>query len=510
MEYSKQQLRDALEDMRANASDPQRVYSCLVRAHDLLGAQPSHAETLLNSVLSRADNVALLQELLRLHLQQEEIQWCLCRVLTLACSHSVRFQCQAGQLELWSDVFGLRSAHPTSLRVLESSLQLYEALLHRNEFHSLKARPAQRLIDEMLATIDRFSSINRVASRSSESFRPEMVVGAVRVLAAVYLSPRIQGLVEEKNKRFGTAIVSRLMATSAIFLESERDVRLWLQLCRSQIQQHRGTAVSGFFLDDNAPSTRKRWFSLVLDKWSTNAAVMYDFVALLTLVFAVPHELGANLVGALASELLLKHDLLGAMCELLVTFCRAPGGDATAATTKLEIVRALRQWSAVDATRKVFAMTPQVTTLLVPTLVEQLQIAAEQLRRHAKPSSSHGIPQQTLQLVLEVAIVLQQLPQQFTTNLRSALASSTLRQIGNDLSTGDTTNHHRRDTALDALVTRELTKLEALLHRSATSVKASLKKLASSKQRSLHPPSRATTVSSSTLALRTSLSGTKL
>lgn len=580
-ESDKRQLHDALEEMRANASDPQRVYSCLVRMLDTLAASadgPSraHAELLVNAVLAPAGTVRFLQELMTLHMSQEEIQWYLCRFLTLACRHSLRFQCQAGQLELWSDVFQARSTHPGSMRVLKTSLQTYEALLNGNELQVLKARPAQKLIQEMLATIDRFvytkSSTTGSKSRSCEAFRPEMVIGALRVLTTIYSSPRLQTLVE-KNAQFAEAIISRLIAAfTPIFLDGELDnVKLWLRMCRLQVQQHRTKAIPGFFLSSSLECQKqgreqlpyfdasrdgklfKPWFVLLLEKWSDSPTIVYDFLAILTHVFAVPHELGEHLE-ALARELLEKHKLLLTMCELLARYhgTLTQGEQQTSSTgeyhlslTVLEIIRVLRQWSAIETTLKSFAPCSQAKSLLILTLITQLYTSCEQIQA----TSSSSKRQQALQMTLEIVILLQKLSGA-SVSFRSALSSSktlqaSILELKKDhtvsvLPSSSTATAHdkasKSDTDLDSLVKQEATKLAHLLvvptadPRQSSTAKAPMKKITSSQRQQpstrllltkpvLSPTSVSTrqlasSSSSSSLAaafaLRSSCSSTKL
>lgn len=565
VENDKHQLHDALEEMRANASDPQRVYSRFVRMFDTLAASTeasqARAETLINAVLAPANTVKFLQELMVLHMSQEEIQWYLCRLLTLACTHSLRFQCQAGQLALWRDVFQARSTHPGSMRVLETSLRTYEALLNGNEFQVINARPTQKLIQEILATIDRFAYTKNTfsnKSRSCEEFRPEMVVGALRVLTTIYSSPRIQTLVEEKNEQFTEAIVSRLIATFApVFLGGELDdVKLWLRMCRLQIQQHRGVVTSRLFLSTaNAPHDEKPskpWFVLLLEKWSDSPAVVYDFLTILTHMFALPLELGEHLE-ALARELLGKHKLLGRFCELLAKYNdtltlvaqwqTSSTGEYHQTLTVLEIVRILQQWSAIDTTLKGFASCPQVKSLLIPTLITQLHASSKQIQS----SFSSCKRQQALQMTLEILILLQKLTQ-VSVILKSALTSSkALQTTVHGLRKNRTApvsppssavaasrdQTSKSDTDLDALVKREATKLAHLLVapvpdlRHSSTSKAPMTTISSSRQ--LQQPSTrllltkpglnparistrqlSSSSSAAALALRSSYSSTKL
>lgn len=507
-ENDKRALHDALEEMRANASDPQRVYSCLVRMFDTLAASssalPTQTELLVNAVVAPLSTVKFLQELMVLHVSQEEIQWYLCRIITLACRKSLRFQCQAGQLALWSDVFQVRSTHPSSMRVLETSLETYEALLNSNEFQLLTAQPAQKLIQEMLATIDRFAYMKSSSkSRSCEELRPEMAVKALRVLTTIYSYPRLQALVEEKNASFAEAITSRLKSTfSPIFLENELvDVKLWLRMCRLQIQQHRLVAVPGLFLSTAADgNTIKPWFVRLLEKWSDVPAIVYDFLALLTLVFALPHELGEHL-DALAHELLDKRKLLGTICELLARYpmslsqqTSSSSGEYHLTLTLLEIVRVLRQWSAIDTTLKSFASCSQVKTLLIPTLATQLHSSREQIQSPSSLSSSSSKRQQALQMALEILILLQNLTK-VSASFKSTLTSAETLQISvRELKMDRTASilpSSTSDIDIDALVKREATKLAQLLvapsaaanpSRQSSTAKAPIKKITSFQQ----------------------------
>ncbi|KAF1317896.1 Leucine-rich repeat-containing protein, partial [Globisporangium splendens] len=307
----KQQFSQILDVMREHATDPQRVHTCLVQTHDLLDDHPQ-IQLLVDALLSLETTAKFLQELMQMHLNQEEIQWYWCRVLALGCNASLRFQCQVGRLALWADVCELRSAHPASSRMLLTSLHAYEALLRNNEHHVLQAKPAQKLIHEMLHTIDRFVQI--------QNQNGMMVVAAMRVVVTIYASPRLQSLVEDKNALSfapGEAIVSRLLSTFAVFLGKPCDTSVWLQTCRLQLQQHTSSAVSGLFLLRKEEGI-KPWFVLLVEKYATDHAIMYEYAVLFTYMFAVPDELGhAGGLDALAHQLLERHDLLRHFCDAM-------------------------------------------------------------------------------------------------------------------------------------------------------------------------------------------------
>lgn len=502
---AKHVLDHALDDLSTCAADPQRVYSSLIAIHGAL-VEHSHRDVLVDSVLSRADAVALLCELLRSYVAHEEIQWCLCRVLVLACSSSLRFQCQLGQRALWTDVYHVRSAHPSSMRVLETSLELYDALLRGNEFHAIKARPAQSLIQEMLAAIDRFSQRATNSSgggsasrtRAYEAWRPEMVIRATRVLAAIYASPRIQVLAEERNEAFAHAIVTRLVTTLDVFVNCERDVRLWLQLARLQIQQHLRIAVPALLLlpvaNASAVDAPMPWFARVLDTWRDAPAVVYDVAALFTLVFAIPHELREHLDALNRALLLGPHSLLSVLSELLALYDSRQLSDSAAAATMMmmselhlqlamhEIARVLRMWSAEPATCVSFdAMAPRASKALVSTLTVRLQHSVTQIQQSLDSTSSSSSHQQqrALEHALELLLVLQHL----VSSSRLFTASSKSKSKNRPLGTQELTpvlqdlrqqlnalaaiggTYDKRDTDLDALVRRALGALEKTLLR---------------------------------------------
>ncbi|KAF1317899.1 Leucine-rich repeat-containing protein, partial [Globisporangium splendens] len=406
----KQQLSQILDVMRKHATDPQRVYTCLVQTHDLLDGHPQ-IQLLVDALLSLETTVKFLQELMQMHLNQEEIQWYWCRVLVLGCNASLRFQCQVGHLALWADVYELRSAHPASSRVLLTSLHAYEALLRNSEHHVLQAKPAQKLIHEMLHTIDRFVQI--------QNQNGMMVVAAMRVVVTIYASPRLQSLVEDKNALSfapGEAIVSRLLSTFAVFLGKPCDTSVWLQTCRLQLQQHTSSAVSGLFLLRKEEGI-KPWFVFLVEKYATDHAIMYEYAALFTYTFAVPGKLGhPGDLDALAHQLLERHDLLRHFCDVMNKHYRidthepqdhaatnATTASSTCDCTILEVVRVIRQWSSVDVMLQRFAksfhhMKAVVLRVLIPTLEQT-----------SSTRSSVISMSRNLQLALEILLLFQRL-----------------------------------------------------------------------------------------------------
>ncbi|KAG2955380.1 hypothetical protein PC117_g426 [Phytophthora cactorum] len=143
---AKQEINDAVSELEARPTCIQRVYTNLTRVFNALADHPQ-VQLAVDSTLATQTRVRLLSELVQIHLRDEEVQWALGRVISLACQVSTRFQCQAGQLEMWNELFAMRSAHPQSIRVQEASLRASEALFRSNEFHITQLRPQQHLDD---------------------------------------------------------------------------------------------------------------------------------------------------------------------------------------------------------------------------------------------------------------------------------------------------------------------------------------------------------------------------
>ncbi|KAG3105373.1 hypothetical protein PC122_g884 [Phytophthora cactorum] len=150
---AKQEINDAVSELEARPTCIQRVYTNLTRVFNALADHPQ-VQLAVDSTLATQTRVRLLSELVQIHLRDEEVQWALGRVISLACQVSTRFQCQAGQLEMWNELFAMRSAHPQSIRVQEASLRASEALFRSNEFHITQLRPQQHL-DDLVDVMDR-------------------------------------------------------------------------------------------------------------------------------------------------------------------------------------------------------------------------------------------------------------------------------------------------------------------------------------------------------------------
>ncbi|KAF4038540.1 hypothetical protein GN244_ATG09320 [Phytophthora infestans] len=180
---TKQEINDAFSELEAGLTCAQSVYTNLIRVVDALADNPQ-AQCAVDSTLATQTRVRLLSELVRMHLREEEIQWTLGRVISLACHASRRFQCQAGQCEMWHELLAMRSAHPLSIRVQESSLRASEALLQCNEVNITKLCP-QQYLDDLTSIMGRFLHIETPRRRAHS-----LVVLALRVLVAMYSSPR--------------------------------------------------------------------------------------------------------------------------------------------------------------------------------------------------------------------------------------------------------------------------------------------------------------------------------
>ncbi|RAW42906.1 hypothetical protein PC110_g929 [Phytophthora cactorum] len=161
---AKQEINDAVSGLEARPTCIQSVYTNLSRVFNALADHPQ-AQLAVDSTLATQTRVRLLSELVQIHLRDEEVQWALGRVISLACQVSTRFQCQAGQLEMWNELFAMRSAHPQSIRVQEASLRASEALFRSNEFHITQLRPQQHL-DDLVDVMDRFLRIETPRRRA--------------------------------------------------------------------------------------------------------------------------------------------------------------------------------------------------------------------------------------------------------------------------------------------------------------------------------------------------------
>ncbi|KAG2934399.1 hypothetical protein PC116_g1670 [Phytophthora cactorum] len=161
---AKQEINDAVSELEARPTCIQRVYTNLTRVFNALADHPQ-VQLAVDSTLATQTRVRLLSELVQIHLRDEEVQWALGRVISLACQVSTRFQCQAGQLEMWNELFAMRSAHPQSIRVQEASLRASEALFRSNEFHITQLRPQQHL-DDLVDVMDRFLRIETPRRRA--------------------------------------------------------------------------------------------------------------------------------------------------------------------------------------------------------------------------------------------------------------------------------------------------------------------------------------------------------
>ncbi|ETP55325.1 hypothetical protein F442_00111 [Phytophthora nicotianae P10297] len=251
-----------------------------------------------------------------MHLREEEVQWALGRVISLACQASLRFQCQAGQLEMWNALFVMRSAHPQSIRVQEASLRSSEYLFRSNEVHITNLRP-QQYLDDLTGVMDRFLHIETPRRRAHT-----LVVLALRVLVALYSSPRSMALV--------------------------------------------------LFTGENAMQ--------VIEKWLLHAEVMNALLASLTFIFALPVK---TFEIELQVALVCGQNLLILVCSIIDHYHHVSKATSTENETVrlvlLEAIRVVRQWSERPSLMPRFEASRSVKDTLLPLLIEQLQMQSKQL-----------------------------------------------------------------------------------------------------------------------------------
>ncbi|KAG2773352.1 hypothetical protein PC129_g16715 [Phytophthora cactorum] len=316
---AKQEINDAVSGLEARPTCIQSVYTNLSRVFNALADHPQ-AQLAVDSTLATQTRVRLLSELVQIHLRDEEVQWALGRVISLACQVSTRFQCQAGQLEMWNELFAMRSTHPQSIRVQEASLRASEALFRSNEFHITKLRPRQHL-DDLVDVMDRFLRIETPRRRAQA-----LVVLALRVLVALYSSPRSAGL---------------------MLLSGESPMQ-------------------------------------VIENWQFQAEMMSRLLASLTFLFALPYKtLEDKMQICLAEKLICEQNLLNLLCSIIDHYHHASRVTSsteheTVMLVLLETIRVVRQWSERPSLVPRFEASHSVKDTLLPLLIETLKMQSKQ------------------------------------------------------------------------------------------------------------------------------------
>ncbi|RLN89934.1 hypothetical protein BBJ28_00004618 [Nothophytophthora sp. Chile5] len=458
------ELREALTDLRADPSNAQSVYTSLTRITDAVADHPQ-IQLAVDATMASQENVLLLRDLMRLHLREQEVQWVLGRLLTAACAASLRFQCQAGQLELWLDLFNVRSVHSTAIRVLEASLLASEALFASNEFHRSKLQP-QQLMNELLDVMDRFRRVQTPRRRAHS-----LVVIALRVLMALYSSLRPVEL-----DQWTLEIAQRMVDCLEIFNRDASAICVWLKMARLLLQQHPEQALTRLF-PTKATAETSWWALLVLERWQSNAEVMHPLLAVFTHVFALPYKTQEEQRLLTLIETLIDHyNVLEAFCSIAEHYAMrlstedsgndsigARGRDAEALAL-LEVLRATRQWSERPTLSGRFEASRGVKTTLIPVLSQQLHRSS-----HRPPSTRDW------HLVLEILLILRHLAA--AAKLRSLLLAfdylqTSLRPLcrvsaqtsSNEPTSGSSDNSKfRSDSDVEALVGQETRKLLAIL-----------------------------------------------
>ncbi|KAL3662271.1 hypothetical protein V7S43_012599 [Phytophthora oleae] len=448
---AKQEINEALSALEASPSNTQSVYTNVTRIFNALADHPQ-AQLVVGSTLATQQSVQLIQKLVRMHLREEEVQWTLSRVIYLACQTSTRFQCQAGKLDLWNDLFDMRSTHTESVRVQESSLRASEALFRSNEFHATKLQP-QKLLDDLLNVMDRFSRVQTPQRRAHK-----LVVLALRVLVAMYLSPRPTGLMlfsgncPAEGEKWAIEISRRMLDSFAIFNREIDSIRSLLDMALILVRQYPVQTMGSLFSPENSDITS--WFTAVIEKWKAQAEVMNALFTPLTHIFALPHKtIGEDVLVALADKLILDHNLLDVVCGVIDHYhhrtneVKGTQHDAVVLVL-LETTRLARQWSERPKLLLRFEALRSVKVTLLPVLIEHLQM-------HSKAPLSP----KPLVFVLEVLLILRYLAESHS--LRHVLVGSeslqaSLKWLHCGSFAGD-------DGDLDALVAREARSLSRLV-----------------------------------------------
>ncbi|GMF31113.1 unnamed protein product [Phytophthora lilii] len=454
LDMAKQEIHKALRGLEASPHDSQSVYTSLTSVFNVVVDHPQ-AELAVDSTLATQKNVQILRALIRMHLREEEMQWTLGRVISLASRASIRFQCQAGQLEMWNALFDMRSAHPQSIRVLEASLQATETLFRSNEFHVVKFRP-QQLLGDLIGIMDRFLRVQTPQRRAHK-----LVVLALRVLVALYSSPRPTGLLlfsgesPIEGTKWACEITKRMVDSFTVFNRYVDSVGAWLNMALLLLRQHPVQALDNLF--SPAPAREITWwFILVVERWQAQTKVMNSLFATLSHIFALPHNtLGDEIQVSLADKLFREQSLLDLLCEVIDRYhTKVSASDSLpydAMLVLLEAIRVVRQWSERPTLLARFKASRSVKATLLLVLIEQLHSTTKQ-------SPTSPLSRKRLVFVLEILLVLRRLATSST--LRGVLAASdklqlSLKWLCCKPSDGDTIAIMHEDGDLPALVARE-------------------------------------------------------
>ncbi|KAG2807052.1 hypothetical protein PC118_g17812 [Phytophthora cactorum] len=454
---AKQEINDAVSGLEARPTCIQSVYTNLSRVFNALADHPQ-AQLAVDSTLATQTRVRLLSELVQIHLRDEEVQWALGRVISLACQVSTRFQCQAGQLEMWNELFAMRSTHPQSIRVQEASLRASEALFRSNEFHITKLRPRQHL-DDLVDVMDRFLRIETPRRRAQA-----LVVLALRVLVALYSSPRSAGLMllsgesPMQGEKWMRKISRCMLDSFSIFNRQVESIRLWLEMVLLLLRHFPFKATETLF----SPVPRSEitwWFVAVIENWQFQAEMMSRLLASLTFLFALPYKtLEDKMQICLAEKLICEQNLLNLLCSIIDHYHHASRVTSsteheTVMLVLLETIRVVRQWSERPSLVPRFEASHSVKDTLLPLLIETLKMQSKQ----------------SSVIVLEILLVFRNLAASHS--LRSVLAGfeslqtslKWLRYGGTARTSLSAAGDAHDDGNLDALVAREARSVHKLV-----------------------------------------------
>ncbi|DBA02534.1 TPA: hypothetical protein N0F65_011006 [Lagenidium giganteum] len=395
----KRVVQSVLQHMAATICDPQELYHGLVQLLDHLQSPHRAVATLLTEFLhptldvdgQRISGVELLRRLTTQHLVQEEVVWYVCRLVAFGCTHCPRFQLECGKLSFWDNIRAVRSAFPSSLRILEASLDAYAKLLNGCEFHQVTSHPMEGLVPEMLETMAKHGW-------DREHFQRVLVIKALHVLLAVYTSPRLASHCFQQQSHFPQVITMRMLEEFPTFRSEAETMHLWLRTSR-MLQQRAPITTAQFFAFDSNGRAVTPWFVQVIELWRRNALVLLEFTTLFTQLFAVPSTVSSELI-TLTTGLLVDHDLLNNVCQIFHHWHQQADDANTSTTSSLvfELLRLFRQLTSVEVFHNVFSKANDVRQLLLPALATVFATVAKcQQAPHA------------LRILIEILLIFRQL-----------------------------------------------------------------------------------------------------
>jgi hypothetical protein len=428
-----------LDKMKNHLEDVHVQYCSLLELSELLieDSQPTRQEEIVLAFIECQVVSELFQPILHVHQERQQVQFQLTRVLTKACKVQVHlnkgyknktsgriFQLECGRFFIWKDIEKMRAQHPQEITLQTNSLMALEAIIYQNEFHTIQLVQEENM---MIWT--------QILEFIQQAYDHELIVASVHLLQAFSSFPRIVEELISTNILVSTcqslicvlvhqslndlSLAKRCVETIHLLVHKKSPVSNLFSLhasSSSPICIH--TLFGGAILQRNGGEETLigeggEWLVLLLDRWQAFPSLLYELIALVTDIFAIPKGY-EQIAHTLVNENRFVWKTLDMMSRILLSTPR--GTNITGKEDResfqnhilyLECLRALRQLMSIQNVLVDAFGDVHVKNTLIPRLLQLLDLQYQASSSDQQVSSSTSFYPQDLQIQFEWLLLLQ-------------------------------------------------------------------------------------------------------